>query len=271
MPSMFAAHPLLNLDGLCVATAAADEVRVRHFYQQLQRGRFHLAFQPVRAAADTERTLYQEGLLRSDGEPLGFNPFAVLERRHSMRRLDHCVVEAVIDLLQGHPALTLGCNVSAQSATLDYHWEQVLQRLADSGIASRLVIEITESSAPISHDQAVEFVHQLRSTGCHVAIDDFGSGFGTLAFIQQAQPDIIKIDQGYVQRARRSSLHAKTLRHLVGLCNSLAAHVVVEGIETAADLAISRQCEAQWVQGFLFARAQKLIPGLATPCVLQAD
>lgn len=271
MPSMFAARPLLDLDAICAATVSSDEARVRYVYEQLQRGRFYLAFQPVRAAADTARTLYQEGLLRSDGEPLGFNPFAVLERRHSMRRLDRCVVEAVISLLARHPTLTLGCNVSAQSATLDYHWEQVLQRLADSGIASRLVIEITESSAPISHDQAVEFVHQLRSTGCHVAIDDFGSGFGTLAFIQQAQPDIIKIDQGYVQRARRSSLHAKTLRHLVGLCNTLAAHVVVEGIETADDLAISRECEAQWVQGFLFARAQKLLDGLDRPCVLQAD
>ncbi|UQY37228.1 EAL domain-containing protein [Pseudomonas fulva] len=268
---MFAARPLPDLDAICAATVSSDEARVRYVYEQLQRGRFHLAFQPVRAAADTARTLYQEGLLRSDGEPLGFNPFAVLERRHSMRRLDRCVVEAIISLLARHPTLTLGCNVSAQSATLDYHWEQVLQRLADSGIASRLVIEITESSAPISHDQAVEFVHQLRSTGCHVAIDDFGSGFGTLAFIQQAQPDIIKIDQGYVQRARRSSLHAKTLRHLVGLCNTLAAHVVVEGIETADDLAISRECEAQWVQGFLFARAQKLLDGLDRPCVLQAD
>ncbi len=271
MPSMFAARPTPNLDAISVATASSDEARVRHFYEQLQRGRFHLAFQPVRAAVDTERTLYQEGLLRCDGEPLGFNPFAVLERRHSMRRLDHCVVEAIITLLAGHPTLTLGCNVSAQSATLDYHWEQVLQRLADSGIASRLVIEITESSAPVSHDQAVEFVHQLRGTGCHVAIDDFGSGFGTLAFIQQAQPDIIKIDQGYVQRARRSSLHAKTLRHLVGLCNTLAAHVVVEGIETADDLAVSRECEARWVQGFLFARAQTLIEELDVPCVLQAE
>ena len=133
------------------------------------------------------------------------------------------------------------------------------------------MIEITESSAPISHDQAVEFVRQLRSTGCHVAIDDFGSGFGTLAFIPQAQPDIIKIDQGYVQRARRSSLHAKTLRHLIGLCNTLAAHVVVEGIEAVDDLAIARECEAQWVQGFLFARAQKVIDGLDAPCALKAD
>lgn len=266
---MFAARPTISLDAISEATVSSDEARVRHFYEQLQGGRFHLAFQPVKAAADPERALYQEGLLRSDGEPLGFNPFAVLERKQSMRRLDRCVVDAIIDLLASHPTLTLGCNVSAQSARLDYHWEQVLQRLADSEIASRLLIEITESSAPISHDQAVEFVHQLRSTGCHVAIDDFGSGFGTLAFIQQAQPDIIKIDQGYVQRARRSSQHAKTLRHLIGLCNTLAAHVVVEGIETVDDLAISRECEAQWVQGFLFARAQKLIDGLDAPCVLR--
>ncbi|WP_073265158.1 EAL domain-containing protein [Pseudomonas punonensis] len=262
---------MLNLDAISAATSSSDEARVRHFYEQLQLGRFHLAFQSVKAAADPQRSLYQEGLLRSNGEPLGFNPFAVLERKHAIRRLDRCVVDAIIALLQSYPNLTLGCNVSAQSTSLDYYWEQVLQRLADSEVASRLVIEITESSAPNSHDQAVEFVHQLRSTGCHVAIDDFGSGFGTLAFIQHAQPDIIKIDQGYVQRARRSSLHAKTLRHLVGLCNTLAPHVVVEGVETADDLAMGLDCEAQWVQGFLFSRAQRLIDGLDTPCVLKTE
>lgn len=271
MPSMFTASPMISLDAISDATAASDDARARHFYEQLQGGGFHLAFQPIRACADTGSVLYLEGLLRSVGEPLGFNPFAVLERKRSMRRLDRGVVDAVIDVLQRHPAMTLGCNISAQSATLDYHWEQVIQRLAESDIAARLVIEITESSAPASHDQAVEFVHQLRSTGCHVAIDDFGSGFGTLAFIEQAQPDIIKIDQGYVQRARRSSLHAKRLRHLIGLCNTLATHVVVEGVETMDDLAISREYGAPWVQGFLFGRAQKLIDGLDAPCVVKTQ
>ncbi|WP_371259322.1 EAL domain-containing protein [Pseudomonas sp. URMO17WK12:I3] len=269
MPSIFAERPMMGLDTMSASNLAADEARVRYFYEQLQRGRFHLAFQPVRSIADTQCSLYHEGLLRSEGEPLGFNPFALLERRHAMRRLDHFVLDAVIGLLQANPTLTLGCNVSAQSARIDYHWELILQRLADADLAARLVIEITESSAPCGHDQAVEFVNQLRSTGCHVAIDDFGAGFATLAFIQDAQPDIIKIDKGYVQRARRSALHARTLRHLVGLCNTLAAHVVVEGIETADDLAISRDCEAQWGQGFLFARPQKVIEGLSRPCVLK--
>lgn len=251
------------------AVASTDEARARHFYGQLRQGLFHLAFQPVVSLANAQRVLYHEGLLRSTGEPLGFNPFAVLERLQSIRQLDRCVVSRVIALLQRHPRMTLGCNISAQSTRLDPHWERVLQQLADDAdLARRLVIEITESSAQPSHEKAIEFVHQLRSTGCHVAIDDFGSGFATLTFIQQGQPDLIKIDQGYIRRARQSPLHVKTLKHLIGLCSTLAAHVVVEGIETVEDLAIAQECDAQWVQGFLFARPKALIDGLEEPCVI---
>ncbi|UCJ14740.1 EAL domain-containing protein [Pseudomonas sp. MM211] len=260
---------MIRLAQMSAAVASSDEARARYFYGQLQQGRFHLAFQPVVAPANAQRTLYHEGLLRSSGEALDFNPFAVLERLQSIRQLDCCVANSVIALLQSHPSLTLGCNISAQSARLDSHWERVLQQLADdANLARRLVIEITESSAQPSHEQAIEFVHQLRSTGCHVAIDDFGSGFATLTFIQQGQPDLIKIDQGYIRRARQSSLHGKTLKHLIGLCSTLAAHVVVEGIETTEDLEIAQECDAQWVQGFLFARPQALIDGLEEPCVI---
>lgn len=257
---------------MSAVVAPTDEAQARYFYGQLEQGRFHLAFQPVVAPANAQRTLYHEGLLRCTGEALGFNPFAVLERLQSIRQLDCGVVSSVIALLQRHPTMTLGCNISAQSARLDSEWERVMQQLADNAnVARRLVVEITESSAQPSHEQAVEFVHQLRSTGCHVAIDDFGSGFATLTFIQQGQPDLIKIDQGYIRRARQSSLHGKTLRHLVALCSTLAAHVIVEGIETAEDLAIAQECEAQWVQGFLFARPQALIDGLDEPCVIRAE
>ena len=243
-----------------------DLQRAHVFYDELQRGHFCLAFQPVVAARDPERVLYRESLLRHENGGLGFNPFPLLERLHVIRPLDHRVLNVMIDLLQSHSELTLGCNISALSTVWDSDWERALETLnAIPCVARRLTVEITESSVPPCHNSAVELVTHLRNSGCQVAVDDFGSGFGTLAFIQQSQPDIIKIDQSYIQRARANTQGEQTLVHLLELCKTLAPCVIVEGIETAADLQLAQDIGSEWLQGYLFGRptfALANLPGI---------
>ena len=239
-----------------MAPGALDDLQRAHlFYDELQRGHFCLAFQPVVAAREPERVLYRESLLRHESGGLGFNPFPLLERLHVIRPLDHRVLNVMIDLLQSHPELTLGCNISALSTVSDPDWESTLETLnADPCVARRLTVEITESSVPPCHNSAVELVTHLRNSGCQVAVDDFGSGFGTLAFILQSQPDIIKIDQSYIQRARENTQGERTLVHLLELCKTLAPCVIVEGIETEADLQLAQDIGSEWLQGYLFGR-----------------
>ncbi|WAJ37824.1 EAL domain-containing protein [Pseudomonas sp. GOM7] len=239
-----------------IAPEALDDLQRAHlFYDELQRGHFCLAFQAVVAAHDPEQILYRESLLRHEGGGLGFNPFPLLERLHVIRPLDHRVLSTLISLLQAHPTLTLGCNISALSTVWDQDWDSTLEALeADHAVARRLVVEITESTVPPCHSSAVELVTHLRNSGCQVAVDDFGSGFGTLAFIQQSQPDIIKIDQSYIQRARTTTQGERTLKYLLELCKTLAPCVIVEGIETQEDLQRARSLDSDWLQGYLFGR-----------------
>lgn len=239
-----------------IAPEVLDELQRAHlFYDELQRGHFCLAFQAVVAAHAPEQILYRESLLRHEGGGLGFNPFPLLERLHVIRPLDHRVLSTMIRLLQEHSELILGCNISALSTVWDPDWESTLEVLAaDHDVARRLVVEITESTIPPCHISAVELVTHLRNTGCRVAVDDFGSGFGTLAFIQQSQPDIIKIDQSYIQRARSTAQGERTLMHLLELCKTLAPCVIVEGIETEEDLQRAQSLGSEWLQGYLFGR-----------------
>ncbi|EPL03552.1 EAL domain-containing protein [Pseudomonas sp. CF161] len=215
-----------------------------------------LAFQPVVWLPGSSRVLYQEGLLRrADAQGPESYPFALMEQHQMMRDLDRSVVQCVIDRLQVDEHLRLGCNISAQSAIIDTFWQEILTQLRGTpSVASRLVIEITESARPPSTGAAIEFVLCLRELGCRVAIDDFGSGLGTLEFIRKTRPDIVKIDQGYLQRARLETNSAQTLGHLVQLCKTLAPCVIIEGIETEADLALATACGSEWGQGYLFGR-----------------
>ncbi|EJM62102.1 EAL domain-containing protein [Pseudomonas sp. GM50] len=243
--------------------------RVRNFYSELALGRLVLAFQPVVWLPDSSRVLYQEGLLRHiDALGKGVYPFAMLEKHQLMRELDRSVVHSVIDSLLLDEHLRLGCNISAQSAIVDHYWQEIIAHLRDApSVAARLVIEITESATPPSTLAAIEFVLCLRELGCRVAIDDFGAGLGTLEFIRQTRPDIVKIDQGYIQRARLETNNAQTLGHLVQLCKTLAPCVIIEGIESEADRALATACGSEWGQGYLFGRPQ--IDALGARCLLQ--
>lgn len=247
-----------------------DMHEVRNFYQELAHGRLVLAFQPVVWLPGSSRVLYQEGLLRHiDAQGEGVYPFAMLEKHQLMRELDRSVVHSVIERLLHDEHLRLGCNISAQSAIVDDYWQPILAQLRDMpSIAARLVIEITESSAPPSIPAAIEFVLCLRELGCRVAIDDFGAGLGTLEFIRQTRPDIVKIDQGYLQRARLETNNAQTLGHLVQLCKTLAPCVIIEGIESEADRALATACGSEWGQGYLFGRPR--MDALGERCVVRS-
>ncbi|MBC8749828.1 EAL domain-containing protein [Paraburkholderia sp. WC7.3b] len=91
------------------------------------------------------------------------------------RRLDEWVVDATIAALRRNPALRLGCNVSAHSATLDAWWTPIVSQLhADRCLASRLTIEITETAAMTLTTEARHFVRTLQALGCQMALDDLG-------------------------------------------------------------------------------------------------
>ena len=242
---------------------------VRSFYSELAQGKLVLAFQPVVWLPDSGRELYQEGLLRHiDARGDGVFPFAILEKHQLMRELDRSVVNSVIERLLQNEHLRLGCNISAQSAIVDHFWQPIFAQLHDApSVAARLIIEITESATPPSTSAAIEFVLCLRELGCRVAIDDFGAGLGTLEFIRQTRPDIVKIDQGYLQRARLETNSAQTLGHLVQLCKTLAPCVIIEGIETEADRALATACGSEWGQGYLFGRPR--IDALGVQCLLR--
>lgn len=237
--------------------SGSDLQHTRYVYKALSLGRFALAFQPVVAAHAPATVLFHEGLLRYRGPSLDFNVFAVLERRGAIGHLDRCVVNSVINVLERHPDLRLACNISAQSTRMDRAWDALWKRLADRPeVARRLVVEITESSQPPDVAQAIEFVATLQKLQCAVAIDDFGAGFATLEFVRAVRPDILKIDRGYLHRARQEPDSAQAFMHLLKLCQALAPCVVVEGVENEADHHRAVQAGAEWLQGFLFGTPQ---------------
>lgn len=214
-----------------------------------------LAWQPVRNTDATCGILYHEALLRlvdaRGHASCARDSILAVERVGCAPALDCCIVSRVLDELEAVPSARLGVNISAQSATLDFWWAEVLGRLsANRLLGSRLFIEITETASLPPINQVVEFVDRMRSFGCTVVLDNFGVGFSSIRTVMALKPDLVKIDALFVQRASESEVNMQVLRHLVSLGSVLAHAVIVEGIDTEAQAALAREAGACWQQGF---------------------
>ena len=221
----------------------------------LDRGEIVLSWQPICHAEDSEAVLYHEGLARGiDASGQYYCPTEAiqsLERLGLIRIFDQRMVLNVLAELQAYPSVRLGVNISARSAVLDRWWDEIRARLAaDPGLASRLIIEITETAPPGAIADVRAFMGEMRRLGCRFALDDFGTGYASIQHLLTLSPDIVKIASIFLRAGDRGQRGAAVLAHLEGLARALAPTVVVEGVETEAQSGLARALGLVWQQGY---------------------
>lgn len=132
-----------------------------------------------------------------------------------------------------------------------------LEMLKRSGLPGRqLVVEITEESFAGKLKELKEIIDVYRSHGCLIAVDDVGSGFSSLDRIAMFQPDIIKMDLKILKKSAVHDGYKALLRSFSIIAEQMGASLLVEGVETVADLNNAMGAGARYVQGFLFSQAR---------------
>ena len=133
--------------------------------------------------------------------------------------------------------------------------ELVRSALAESSVSpGRLVLEITEGVLIDNPDEMVKRIKDLHELGVRVALDDFGSGYSNLGYLQRFPLDKIKIDQSFVLALGRSSNGGVIIQAMVALGRALGLSVLVEGVETEHQRVLLRLAGCDEMQGFLFAK-----------------
>src|SRR4029077_8769631 len=132
-------------------------------------------------------------------------------------------------------------------------------------IASRLVVEITETAALYDIEESARFVSALRHAGCSVALDDFGAGHTSLRHLQSLAVDTVKIDGSFIHNLAGSPDSQVFLRHLLGLAKGFGFETVAECVATAEDAAILRHEGVGFLQGYYFGRPVLDRPWLDLP------
>ncbi len=119
---------------------------------------------------------------------------------------------------------------------------------------SMLELEITESLAMEMDDRVLEQLRALRNDGVRVAIDDFGTGYSNLARLKDLPVDRVKIDRSLVREIATSAEARTICSAVVGLIHGLGMEVVVEGVESQAQIDLLRVVGCTLFQGFHLAR-----------------
>jgi len=224
----------------------------------MRQDRLLFAFQPVVCAA-TGKVDYFECLLRMRDEEAGIVTgsefITIVEGLGWIGLVDRYILKKTVQELAADPEVRLGINISGMTAG-DRPWLRSLTSLLRHrrDIASRLVIEITETAALGDIAESARFVDTLRHTGCRVALDDFGAGHTSLRHLQILPVDIVKIDGSLVRNLTSRPQTRIFLRHLLGLINGFGLTTVAECVENAEDAALLRAEGVGYLQGHHFGR-----------------
>lgn len=136
--------------------------------------------------------------------------------------------------------------------------------LTDANVAPQgVIVEITEEVFAGDLARVVEVTHALHELGVQVSLDDFGSGFSSLSYLRTVHFDEIKVDKSFTQDIETDERSRLLLSALCTLGQDLRCHVVLEGVETASQLACLQDMPIDCIQGFYFSRPQTLLQLLA--------
>lgn len=217
--------------------------------------RVSFAVQPVCAVNNRKEVLYEECLARLtglDGRVHAACEFVpCLEALGATPLLDRHMLDLILDRLEIDSGAVLGCNLSADNLGSEDMWAGVLEQVQTRPeLARRLILEITETQALQSLSFSAQAIMNIRGLGCRVALDDFGAGFASPRLLQLIDFDIVKIDKAFVHDIRRSAFGSDSLSHMVGFASSFAPIVVVEGVETKAQVNVALAAGATHIQGY---------------------
>jgi diguanylate cyclase (GGDEF)-like protein len=151
-------------------------------------------------------------------------------------------------------------NLSARELNAGF-----VQRLAaaieNSGIdARRVTVELTETAMVERPDEALFVLKALKTLGVSLSLDDFGTGFSSLSYLQRFPIDTVKIDRSFVKDLPGSTRSRQIVEAILGMARSLHLGVVAEGVETTEQAVMLANMGCNRQQGYLYAKA---LPALA--------
>ena len=224
----------------------------------LKDDRIEFAFQPL-VDSGTGRVVFYEALLRLWDENRNLiaakDFIPAIEKLGYSRVIDRRTLDLAMLELARDPHVRLALNISGVTVS-DSGW---MRRLTSHlrgrpDIASRLIIEITETVAMKEMAHSIRFVNQVRELGCKVALDDFGAGYITFRHLKTLTVDIVKIDGALIQNIVDNRDNQALVGTLIELAHAFRLEIVAEFVEKAEEAEYLSKAGVHYLQGYYFGK-----------------
>ncbi len=221
---------------------------------------FHLYYQP-QIDAVSNQMISAEALLRYNSSTKGLVPpnefIPLLERTQMIREVGTWVLEKSVEYCAKWrrvlPDMRVTINISPVQLKHEDITDKVLNILRKYDLPTNaLTLELTECVEIEEVAQFSECFIKLRKAGVHISVDDFGTGYANLGYLNKIQADQLKIDKMLVKNVTPGSLNYTLIQNVVQFARANSFSICMKGVETVKELSVLEMIGSDVLQGFLF-------------------
>jgi diguanylate cyclase (GGDEF)-like protein/PAS domain S-box-containing protein len=255
-------------DDIVMARRRGEIQWVSKIHTAFEKNLFSLNVQEITPICVKEYGEHYEVLIRMTGDngelipPGAFLPAA--ERYNLSPKIDRWVIESTFQWLLEHPDRldNLGLcsiNLSGNSLCDKEFLEFVVRTFNSTEIPPhKICFEITETAAIANLTGATEFIKKIKEIGCYFALDDFGSGLSSFAYLKNLPVDILKIDGIFVKDIARDSVDYAMVKSINEIGHVMGKQTVAEFVEDKEILNKLKEIGVDYAQGYYFSKPHPL-------------
>lgn len=233
--------------------------------EQIKDGNFRMFLQP-KVSISTGKTVGAEGLIRlyhpEKGyiSPVMFIP--VLEQQNEVHLIDLFILRRAFQFQKaardaGKEIVPISVNFSKNTLMYPKLMEVITDQCDAYGSPNGMIrIEITETISSMDHMEVNNIARALHTMGFSISMDDFGTQYSNMAVLTQFDFDTVKIDRSMILNIVHDEKSKLILKHTVAMLKELGMEIIIEGVETAEQVAVLAELGCDTVQGFFFGRPE---------------
>lgn len=184
----------------------------------------------------------------------------ILENAGLIYKLDLYIWEKAAQKLaewkeKGYGSYHISVNISTKDFYIIDIYETFTGLISKYDIpASKLHLEITETTLMTDFEKNMNIIHKLQDVGFRVEIDDFGSGYSSLNMLKDISADVLKIDMGFLRESENEVKGQDILESIITLAGKIGMDVITEGVETKKQLDMLTMMGCHEFQGYYFSK-----------------
>ena len=243
--------------------------------QALDGDKFELLAQPITALNAADGRPRFEILLRMPDSEGSLVPtsafFSAAERYQMMPQIDRWVVSATLASLREHAesvaahSALFSINLSGQSLGDDDILAFIEDEIRESGVRVESIgFEVTESAAVTNLAKAQNFIDALHDRGCHIALDDFGAGLSSFAYLKNFRVDTLKIDGSFIRDITDNRISESMVAAITQVAKVMELDTVAEYVEHDKTRDLIKELGVDFAQGHAIGKPKPLEEALVS-------